>query len=82
MMFETYVKFLGMVENKLKDGGVYYAISLYEEQAGSFTCNVMSNHDVVPMLRECKFGDDLRVLFTLVPKDKLYRLSIKAAYHE
>lgn len=79
MKFEKQVVFLGMVPNSLRDGGTYYTISLFDQQAGPVQVNVMeSNHEVIFPLFDCKFGQELDVVFVLRPKDKLYRLTLAA----
>lgn len=79
MQFEKQVIFLGMVSNTLRDGGTYFTISLFDQQAGPVQVNVMeSNREVILPLLDCKFGSALDVVFVLRPKDKLYRLTLAA----
>lgn len=81
MQFEKDVKFLGMSDaNVLSDGGVYYTVSIFEQQTcTSLALNIMDtdmNQEVLDTLRACVFGDELHAVFELRPKDKLYRLRL------
>lgn len=82
MEFERSVKFIGIEEHVMRDGGKYYAITLYDLKAGAVTVNMTETNEALPMFLESQFGDDLVVTFRLVPKEKLYRLAVQAVYHE
>lgn len=84
MKFSKEVKFLSMTSNVLSDGGVYYTISLFNDEVGAFAVNVMDNRnngDMLSLLSGCTFGTDLEVVFMLRPKDKLYRLALFDVQH-
>lgn len=76
MKFEKNVLFLGMTENRLRDGTKYFSISLYEPDSGPVTVNVMQGHNMLSRLAGCQFGERLDVVFVLRPKDRLYRLTL------
>lgn len=78
MEFEREVRFLGMEENQMKDGGVYYAVSLFDADSGPVTVNVTDRCDALPALQGAKFGDAFYATFRLVPRDKLYKLGLRS----
>lgn len=78
MEFKKDVLFLGMQANSLKDGAVYYTISLFvPDIQQTVQVNVMeSSKALIEALLACQFGDPLHATFALRPKDKLYRLAL------
>ena len=76
MKFKKKVLFLGIVQNVLKDGTVYYTLQFFDQDSGPVSVNVMSNHPCVPAMEQAKFGDQMDITFVLRPKDKLYKLGI------
>ena len=77
MKFEKHVVFLGMVPNYLRDGGIYYTISLFDQDTGPVQVNVTESHsEVIQPLQHCTFGVPIDVTFELRPKERLYRLTL------
>lgn len=78
MKFEKSVLFLGSQEMRMSDGGVYYAIQLYDKDSGSVNVNVMGSNDNKAAFDGLDFGTPLVVTFMLRPAEKQgrYRLVI------
>lgn len=79
MRFEKEVKYIGMVQHVLSDGGVYWTVSMFCQEVGAVAVNVMdngNNRDMLAKLHQCEFGAALTACFMLRPKDKLYRLAL------
>lgn len=70
MKFEKEVLFLGRQEMHMSDGGVYYAIQLYDKDSGPVNVNVMSNSDNVGAFIGLDFGSPLVVTFVLRAAEK------------
>lgn len=83
MKFDKQVIFLGMVAHSLNDGGTYYTVSLFDQEAGPIQVNVMdteSNRIMTSDLLSCTFGVPLDVTFVLRPKERLYRLTLASVH--
>lgn len=77
MKFEKHVVFLRMVPNCLRDGSIYYTISLFDQDSGPVQVNVTESHnEVIEPLLHCTFGVPIDVTFELRPKDRLFRLTL------
>lgn len=78
MHFDCKLAFLGMAENHLQDGTVYYRVSFFDKNGGgTVEVNVMgTRRDVVELLSVLDFGSPVVGHFALIQKDKLYRLSL------
>lgn len=78
MKFTAEVKFLGITANRLSDGGTYYAVQLFAD-GGSVSVNVMDtkeNVNMIQVLSQLQFGDQLTVCFELRQDGKLYKLRL------
>lgn len=79
MEFEKNVLFLGIMSNKLSDGGIYHTVQMFDQSFGPVTVNVMGNAvnaDLIGVLNSLKFGDTIAATFVLRPKDKLFKLGL------
>lgn len=78
MRFTAEVKFLSIVPQKLRDGGIYYTVQFFADGA-PVSVNVMANEvnaGVIEVLSELEFGDKVTVLFWLKPEGKFYKLKL------
>lgn len=68
---------MGVFENKLSNGNVYYTVELYAADSGSVKCNVMAdNRSVMDKLIQLKQFNPITVVFVLRPVEKMYKLAI------
>jgi len=76
MTFERTVMFLGKVPQTLKDGSIFYQIQLYDKDSGPVNVNMQASNPNALAFDNLDFGSPVTVAFKLVPKDRLYRLTI------
>ena len=81
MKFEKVLMFLGMTEEVMKDGTVYYVVTLFDQPSGNtIKVNVLGNRSAdLKILSIAQFGQPLACELQLREYDKnVYKLRLSA----
>lgn len=72
MIFDKVLMFLGMVAEKMKDGTIYYVVTLFDQASGeTLKVNVLeSRTDDMKILAIAQFGQPLHVELKIREVDK------------